>query len=139
VLRQLLCILALCGLCVAADESGQPSLTVYNQNFAVVRQEVPLELKAGVTNVRVTDITMHLEPDSVILRDPSGKQPIQVLEQNYRSDPISESLLLSLYEGKTIDFMIQREHQQEIVRGKIVRSGFTPHNFLAMRRYGQQY
>jgi hypothetical protein len=38
-------------------------------------------------SVRVTDITMHLEPDSVILRDPAGKQPIQVLEQNYRADP----------------------------------------------------
>jgi hypothetical protein len=34
---------------------------------------------------------------------------------------------------------VQREKQQEIVHGKIVRSGFTPHNFLAMRRYGQQY
>ena len=28
---------------------------------------------------------MQLEPDSVILRDPSGKHPIQVLEQNYRA------------------------------------------------------
>ena len=138
-LRYLLSLIAVCGLCFAADEASQPSLTVYNQNFAVVRQEVPLELKAGVTNVRVMDITMHLEPDSVILRDPSGRHPIQVLEQNYRADPVSDSLLLSLYEGKTIDFLVQREQQQEIVHGKIIRSGFTPHNFLAMRRYGQQY
>ena len=69
-------------LCFAADETAAPSLTIYNQNFAVVRQEIPLELKAGTTSVRVTDITMHLEPDSVILRDASGKRPLQVLEQN---------------------------------------------------------
>ena len=50
----------------------------------------------------------------VILRDPSGKHPIQVLEQNYRADPISESLLLSLNEGKTIDFLVQRENKQEV-------------------------
>jgi hypothetical protein len=126
-------------LCFAADETAAPSLTIYNQNFAVVRQEIPLELKAGTTSVRVTDITMHLEPDSVILRDPSGKRPLQVLEQNYRADPVSEALLLSLYEGKTIDFLVQHGEKQEIVPGRVIRSGYVPHNPMAMDRYGQQY
>jgi hypothetical protein len=139
VIRQLASVIAICAMSLAADEAAQPSLTVYNQNFAVVRQELPLDLKAGVNNVRVTDITMHLEPDSVILHDPTGKHPVQVLEQNYRADPISESLLLSLYEGKTIDFLVQREGRQEVVPGKIIRSGYAPHNYMAMNRYGSQY
>ena len=122
-IRRLVWLLALCTLSLAADDSSQPSLTIYNQNFAVVRQELPLELKSGVNSVRVTDITMHLEPDSVILRDPTGKQFIQVLEQNYRADPVSEPLLLSLFEGKTIDFLVQRENKQEVIPGKIIRSG----------------
>src|SRR5216683_3081560 len=125
-------------MCVAADETAQPSLTVYNQNFAVVRQELPLDLKTGVNNIRVTDITMHLEPDSVILRDPSGKHPVQVLEQNYRADPISEPLLLSLYEGKTLDFEVGTPQGMQIVKGKVIRSGYTPHDYFAMNRYGQQ-
>src|SRR3989454_176191 len=139
VFRRIACVLALCVSSLPADEAVQPSLTIYNQNFAVVRQELPLNLKAGPNKIQVTDITMHLEPDSVILRDPSGKHPIQVLEQNYRADPISESLLLSLNEGKTIDFLVQRENKQEVVTGKIIRSGYTPHNYMAMNRYGQQY
>jgi hypothetical protein len=138
-MRHLLWLFALCAVCLAADDSSAPSLTIYNQNFAVVRQEIPLDLKFGVTSLRVTDITMHLEPDSVILRDPSGKRPVQVLEQNYRADPVSESLLLSLYEGKTIDFLVQRGEKQEVVPGKIIRSGYVPHNSWAMSRYGQQY
>jgi hypothetical protein len=138
-MRHLACLIAACAVCFAADETSSPSLTIYNQNFAVVRQEMPLDLKAGVTSVRVTDITMHLEPDSVILRDPAGKRPVQVLEQNYRADPVSESLLLSLYEGKTIDFLVQRGDKQEVVPGKIIRSGYVPHNPMAMNRYGQQY
>jgi hypothetical protein len=133
------CLIVSCLLCFAADENAAPSLTIYNQNFAVVRQEIPLDLKPGTTSVRVTDITMHLEPDSVILRDPSGKRPLQVLEQNYRADPVSEALLLSLYEGKTIDFLVQRGEKQEIVPGKIIRSGYVPHNPMAMYSYGQQY
>lgn len=138
-IRRFVWLVALRTLSLATDDPAQPSLTIYNQNFAVVRQELPLELKSGVNSVRVTDITMHLEPDSVILRDPTGKQFIQVLEQNYRADPLSESLLLSLFEGKTIDFLVPRENKQEIVPGKIIRSGYVPHSPLAMRQYGTQY
>ncbi len=138
-MRHFACLIAFCAVCFAADDSSAPSLTIYNQNFAVIRQEIPLDLKAGTTSVRFTDITMHLEPDSVILRDPSGKRPVQVLEQNYRADPVSESLLLSLYEGKTIDFLVQRGDKQEVVPGKIIRSFYVSHNSWAMNRYGQQY
>ena len=137
-MRHLACLIAACAVCFAADEKPAPSLTIYNQNFAVVRQDIPLDLKAGTTSVRMTDITMHLEPDSVILRDPAGKHPVQVLEQNYRADPVSESLLLSFYEGKTIDFLVQRGEKQEVIPGKIIRSGYVPLNFMATNRYGQQ-
>src|ERR1700712_641551 len=76
---------------------AQPALTIYNQNFAVVREHVPLDLHAGVNSVIFSGATIHLEPDSVVLRDPSGKVTMKVLEQDYRSDTISAGLLLSLY------------------------------------------
>ena len=78
------CFLAFCGS-LFAQQVAPPSLTIYNQDFAVDRQELPLDLKSGENQVNVSDITMHLEPDSVILRDPSGKHSLQVLEQNYRA------------------------------------------------------
>ena len=93
---------------VIAPVAADPSLTIYNENFAVVRDTVPLDLKEGVNDVSFTDTTSHLEPDSVILRDPSGKVDLQILEQNYRNDPISQDLLLSLNEGQTIDFLVQQ-------------------------------
>ncbi|MGA9903382.1 MAG: hypothetical protein WBQ39_15700, partial [Terriglobales bacterium] len=126
------CVIPFAG-CLFAQ--SQPSLTIYNQDFAVVRQELPLDLKSGENQVNVSDITMHLEPDSVVLRDPTGKRAVQVLEQNYRADAISESLLLSFYEGKTLDF----EASGQIIKGKVIRSGYTPHNYFAMNRYGQEY
>jgi hypothetical protein len=66
----------------------------------------------------------------VILRDPGGRS-LQVLEQNYRNDPISQELLLSFYEGKTIDFLVQHADRQEIIKGKIVRSGYIPSSYYA--------
>ena len=110
--------------------NAEPALTIYNQNFAVVRDTVPLDLKSGVNEVRFADATAHVEPDSVILRDPAGKHSLQILEQNYRNDPVSQELLLSLFEGKTIDFenMRMKDNTQvrEIIPGKIVRSGYVP-------------
>jgi hypothetical protein len=116
-----------------------PGLTIYNQNFAVVRDQIPLDLKAGENDVQFDGATMHVEPDSVILRDPSGA-PLQILEQNYRNDPVTQQLLLSLFEGREIDFFVREVNKPDrTVRGKIIRSGYVPHNGFAMRRYGQNY
>src|SRR5579872_920183 len=128
------CFLVFCAS-VCAQQASQPSLTVYNQDFAVVRQEIPLDLKSGVNQFTESEITMHVEPDSVILRDPTGKHSLQVLEQNYRNDPITELALLSLYEGQTIEF----QSGDRIIKGKVIRSGYVPHNYFAMNRYGQSY
>ena len=110
--------------------SAQPALTIYNQNFAVVRDTVPLDLQSGVNSVRYAGATAQVEPDSVILRDPAGKHSLQILEQNYRNDPVSQELLLSLFEGKTIDFektrMKDNTEVRELIPGKIVRSGYVP-------------
>jgi hypothetical protein len=120
--------------------AAQPALTIYNQNFAVVRDTVPLDLKQGVNEVRFSETTAHLEPDSVILRDPQGKTNLQILEQNYRNDPVSQELLLSLYEGKAIEFETDLGWgQKKVVQGKIIRSGYVPHSQRAMQRYGQAY
>lgn len=123
----------------AADAASGRALTIYNQNFAVVRETVPLSLTAGVNHVTFNDITYHLEPDSVVLRDPAGRRKLTIREQNYRADPISQDLLLSLYEGKTIDFIVPKpDGTTRIVRGKIVRSGYVPHT-SAFTQYGQSY
>ncbi len=114
----------------AADTHNQPALTIYNQNFFVAREYVPLDLRPGVNHAEFAGIAAHLEPDSVILRDPGGRA-LQVLEQNYRNDPISQELLLSFYEGKTIDFLVQRADKQEIIKGKVVRSGYIPSTYYA--------
>lgn len=119
---------------------AEPTLTIYNQNFAVVRDKVPLDLKQGSNQLQFTDTTAHLEPDSVILRDPQNAVAFRVLEQNYRADPISESLLLSLNEGKEIDFFVQEPNKPDrTVKGKIIRSGYVPHSQQSMQRYGQSY
>lgn len=116
-------------MCAAAavTAGAQPALTIYNQGFAVVRERVPLDLKTGVNAVKFTGATRLLEPDSVVLRDPTGKVALRVLEQSYRADTVSQGFLLSLNEGKELDFLVRDQNGREnVVKGKVVRSGYTP-------------
>ncbi len=120
----------LCLLLLAAGGSvfaAAPALTIYNQNFAVVRERIPLDLKAGVTSFNFNGVTAQVEPDSVVLRDPEGKRPLSVLEQSYRAETLSQGLLLSLNEGKTITFLVRdQEGREHPVQGKVIRSGHNP-------------
>jgi hypothetical protein len=111
----------------AAAAVAQPALTIYNQGFAVVRERVPLDLKAGENAVNFVGATAQLEPDSVVLRDPAGRVTLRILEQSYRADVMSQGALLALNEGKEIDFLVRDQNAKEYaVHGKIIRSGYNP-------------
>ena len=119
----------------AQPGADDPAITVYNQNFAVVRQSLALDLKAGVNDIRFTGTTASLEPDSVILRDPTARRQLQIYEQNFRNDPVSQELLLAMFEGQTIEFRVKDE---QVVKGKIIRSGYVPRTYDPRNPY-QQY
>src|SRR5215813_2551899 len=115
----------------AKTDESSTALTIYNQNFFVAREHVPLDLQPGVNEARYTGVAAHLEPDSVILRDPGGRA-LQILEQNYRNDPVSPEMLLSFYEGKMIDFAVGRnaDGSDVKIKGKVIRSGFVPTHWV---------
>ena len=132
-MRKLFTFSFLCSVLVLVVVTGLPaqdstSLTIYNGGFAAIREYVPLDLKSGVNPVTFSGATTTLEPDSVILRDPEGKHSVQILEQSYRADTISQGLLLSMYEGKTIEFILERtpDGKEITASGKVIRSGYIP-------------
>jgi len=118
-----LLLLAVASVSFAAD----PALTIYNGGFAVVRETLPIDLKTGINQVSFAGVTAQVEADSVILRDIKGKAEFQILEQSYRNDPVTQSLLLSLFEGKTLEFIrLETNKPDRVVSGKVVRSGYDP-------------
>ncbi|MFA6242407.1 MAG: hypothetical protein WC655_15840, partial [Candidatus Hydrogenedentales bacterium] len=140
-MRQTLLVVVCLGAVLAtAGWAADPSVTIYNQNFAVVRQAIPLTLEKGVNKIAFNDTTTLLEPDSVMLRDPSGKWALQILEQSFRNDPVSQELLLSINEGQTIPFQTMLSNgTNSTVSGKIIRSGYIPQMIKARNMQQQQY
>src|SRR5689334_7648179 len=87
-----------------AAAGREVQLTIYNSDFALVKETRALALKQGVNEARFTDVTSLVEPDSVVLRDRKDADAVRILEQDYEADPLSEGALLRRYEGKTIPF-----------------------------------
>ncbi|HEX5235172.1 MAG TPA: hypothetical protein VFW25_07585 [Silvibacterium sp.] len=122
--KAIFCLLA--ASCVSAsaqqNQAAGTALTIYNQDLAVVRTTVDLGLKPGDNEVTTTKVTSQLEPDSVVLRDPAGRHPVQIEEQNYDAAIATQSWMLQKYEGQTIDFKQERDGKPELVQGKILRA-----------------
>src|SRR5882762_4814998 len=118
-LHSLVAALAIATTASAQQPPPPTALTIYNQNFAVARATVDLDLHPGAN-----EVTTQLEPDSVVLRDPSGKRSFTISEQNYDSALVSQDWMLQHYEGKTIDFQLppNQNGQSQIVKGTIIRA-----------------
>jgi hypothetical protein len=107
--------------------AADPAITIYNGGYAVVRETLPIDLKSGLNQVSFAGATAQVEADTVILRDVAGKAEFQILEQSYRNDPVSQAMLMSLFEGKTLEFVRREANKPDsVIIGKVVRSGFVP-------------
>jgi hypothetical protein len=91
----------------AQDESELApgvSLTVYNQNFAVVKERRLMELVKGTGEVKFPEVAATIVPESVQFTSlrPGGAK---VLEQNYEFDLLSADKLLDRYIDRKISIV----------------------------------
>lgn len=89
---------------VGASDSQGVSLTIYNQNFGVVKDIRNMDLKSGVNYVRFSDVASQIDPTSVSLLSLTAPNSLTVREQNYQFDLIDPTTILSKSVGKTLKF-----------------------------------
>ncbi len=87
---------------VAATTDGEGiALTIYNQNFGVVREKRNVDVKEKVGTIQFTDVASQIDGTTVQFKsitDPDAT----VLEQNYEYDLVSADKLLEKYIDKQI-------------------------------------
>jgi hypothetical protein len=84
----------------AADRDAV-MITVYNQNFGLVREVRDLDLRRGPISLEFGDVASSIQPETVHLRALDGGR-LTVLEQNYQYDLLSPQKLLEKYVGRTV-------------------------------------
>ncbi|MFH1904663.1 MAG: hypothetical protein ABIK53_03955 [bacterium] len=85
-----------------AKEKESMALTIYNQNFGVVKDIRYIDIKKGISDFTCRDIAASIDPTSVrfvSLTDPEGTV---ILEQNYEYDLINSQKLMQKYIDREI-------------------------------------
>ena len=97
------------------------SVTIYNDNFALVRDTKDVDVKVGKQTIEVDDVSAKIDPTSVLPKFLSDANNITILEQNYDFDLVNSSKLLQKYIGK--DITVERylpNSQKEKISGKLL-------------------
>ncbi|PKL44065.1 MAG: hypothetical protein CVV39_08450 [Planctomycetes bacterium HGW-Planctomycetes-1] len=89
----------------AGDSST--AVTVYNNNFGVVKEQRPIVFETGLNTIRFADVASSIEPASVSFQCLSAPGKIAILEQNYEYDLVGTSSLLNRYLDKPITVSIR--------------------------------
>lgn len=97
------------------------SVTIYNDNFALVKDTKEFDIKKGQQTIEVTDVSSKVDPTSVLPKFLSDSDKITILEQNYDFDLVNSSKLLQKYIGS--DISVERylpNSNKEKISGKLL-------------------
>ncbi|HKO46444.1 MAG TPA: DUF4139 domain-containing protein [Polyangiaceae bacterium] len=86
-----------------AEDRKAVSITVYNQNFGLVREvrELPA-LGNGKVELEFRDVAANIQPETVSIKAVGAGGGLSVLEQNYRYDLLTPQTLLEKNVGKRV-------------------------------------
>jgi hypothetical protein len=108
-------------LTAASAVSAQDvSITVYNQNRAVVRDVRPLAMKPGVSTISFKDVAARIDPTTVHFRPVREPDKLQVLEQNFEYDLASPQTILDKYVDQDIRILMDKG---QVYEGKLLNAG----------------
>ena len=102
-------------------------LTVYNQDFALVKETFSKDLKSGVSKLQLDDVAAQLDPTSVSLQSLTAPLEFKLLEQNFEYDLVNYGRLLEKYIGKDVEIhQTSRDGDGKtfVQKGRLLSSGY---------------
>jgi hypothetical protein len=101
------CFLSLTTACAAKLPEPGVGLTIYNEDFGVVKERRRIDFKQGVNNLRFTDVASAIDPTSVTFECLSAPGKVVILEQNYEYDLVNTASLMKRYIDKQVNLTIK--------------------------------
>jgi len=112
--RQIIFLATVCAVVCSISFAGpeklpEPgvALTIYNENFGVVKESRQMSFEKGVNTKRFTDVASAIDPTSVNFRCLSAPGAVSVLEQNYEYDLVNADSLLKRYIDKNVTVLLK--------------------------------
>ncbi|MBK7584970.1 MAG: DUF4139 domain-containing protein [Myxococcales bacterium] len=85
-----------------AEQRKEVGITVYNQNFGLVREVRDVDVGSGTVQLEFRDVAARIQPETVSIKSLSNAGSLNVLEQNYRFDLLTPQKLLEKHVGKKV-------------------------------------
>ncbi len=82
-------------------------VTIYNDNFSLVRTSLELDLQKGMQNIFIDDIPSTIEANSVIIKPVDGN--VGIFSQNYEYDLANTEQILRKYIGKKVEIIAKND------------------------------
>jgi hypothetical protein len=83
------------------DEQVEVSLTIYNDDLALIRDRRRVDLPAGQVELAFRDVSARIRPETALLRAVGGVSP-EGIEQNFDFDLLTPAALLEKYVGREV-------------------------------------
>lgn len=106
------------GAAFAADTQQKLSITVYNDNLALVQDERRLDVPAGRTRLEFKDVSASIKPETVALSGPG----LAVVEQNFDYDLLTPAKMMEKAVGHEIAIVRTLPNGHEVTEKAIVLS-----------------
>jgi len=107
---------------IGASSSQGVALTVYNQNFGLVKDVRNVSLGKGINYLRFEDVAAAIDPTTVNFMSLTAPNSVTVREQNYQYDVMSPETILSKSVGKEITFRQYLDGRVNEFRGTLLNS-----------------
>ncbi|MCK4446447.1 MAG: hypothetical protein KAW56_05145, partial [Candidatus Marinimicrobia bacterium] len=86
-------------------------VTVYNDNLGLIRQIRTLDLKKGMSEIKIEGVSAKIDPTSVHLIFPKQVKKVEILEQNFLYDLVSSYKIFEKYTGETITYRLENGNE----------------------------
>ncbi len=101
------------------NNNSKLTLSIYNQNLALVKDVRPADIKAGMSEVVFDGVAQQIQPETAMLYG----QDIKVLEQNYSYNVISYENMINQSVGQEVNTIRQNPQTGENIFEKAVLIG----------------
>jgi hypothetical protein len=99
-------------LTTGLEDQSAVSLTIYNVNLGLVKDQRQTTLPLGTFELRFMDVASQIIPASVQVKSLAGPSSLRVLEQRYEYDLLSPQRLLEKYVGKEVKLYTENQYTE---------------------------
>lgn len=105
---KVLFILSISTLVLSSLVLDQQSLavTIYNNNFAMVKDVRSIQFSQGESTLYFTDVSQNIQTETVTFKAISNPTAVRVYEQNFEQNLVNTNGILSKYLEKNIDLYV---------------------------------